>query len=423
MIRYRNLALFAACVLAALVACGTLGSDVDLARRAPESGQISSGGSGGANSCAPLNGACSRGTDCCSGLCDAALGQCVSVLSECATAGASCASAIECCGRSCVGGTCGERCISDGQTCSKGDDCCGGSCDAGLCSALNDQCATAGNSCGASDDCCSGWCDAGTCALASSFCTQPGDVCGADEQCCTGVCEKQPGASLGTCATAPPGASNCNGVAGTVCSDCNDCCSRLCEVYEPSGVSICQPASGCRVTGELCRHDVDCCGGSLDGDLAGAGNVTCDRALGAEFGICRNARACSPQGNVCHFADYACSISAAANRCCDGTDSPGVCELDSDGIPRCNALGGTCVAPGAQCATSADCCDGGRCVVDASGTLRCDEPLSACVSEGGPCATSAECCNEADCLPVLGSLEGRCQLSSTAPLSAGGAGN
>ena len=38
------------------------------------------------------------------------------------------------------------------------------------------------------------------------------------------------------------------------------CCSRACAPWGPTGVLVCQPASGCNVVGDLCTSDSDCCG-------------------------------------------------------------------------------------------------------------------------------------------------------------------
>lgn len=292
----------------------------------------------------------------------------------CQSAGGPCVSAADCCDLSCFAGACQSACISDGEACEQSAECCSGRCDQGTCAVLSTTCRTAGNACTAAAECCSGLCAAdGHCSLGSSYCVQPEDVCAAADDCCTGVCDIELGASLGVCAQAPSGASNCSGgLAGLLCSDCKTCCSRLCAPYGESGVSICMPAPGCKVTGELCTSDADCCGGDAEGGLPGAGNASCDIADGAEVGVCRNAMGCSPQGNVCHLQDYACSVSAASNRCCDGS-AAGSCELDPAGMPRCSGLGDACQPVGEACASSVDCCGEATCTPDGAGHLRCRE--------------------------------------------------
>jgi len=180
-------------------------------------------------------------------------------------------------------------------------------------------------------------------------------------------------------------------------------------------VKVCQPASGCRVNGDLCRRDSDCCGAAGTG-LPGDGNVTCEIPDGKAVGICRNPRSCNPQGNVCHFKDYVCSVSSARNDCCAAVGNSGVCQLDFLGVPRCNGLGDTCIPTGGICASAMDCCNLAPCVPDANGILHCwsSGPVvdggvapPPCIPSGGPCTTTADCCGGTCILPV-GSTQGIC---------------
>jgi hypothetical protein len=216
----------------------------------------------------------------------------------------------------------------------------------------------------------------------------------------------------------------------------------LCAPYGPSGVNICQPVSGCHSTGDLCRTTEDCCGGTNDPDLPGYTNGECQIEAGHAIGICRNPvngaenpdGACSPQGNVCHLKDYACSVSSARNNCCGGLGNSGVCQPDLLGVPRCNGLGDTCrcgagtspdgnggcmsdpTAPGETCASSDDCCDNLPCVPDDMGTLRCG--AGQCVEQGGSCTINGDCCPPFTCIRPPGSTSGTCDT----PVSgAGGA--
>lgn len=362
------------------------------------------GGSG--PECARTGEVCGEPSDCCGQMCDLGSGRCARPISACQGAGAPCATALDCCGLSCREGLCGAACQADGADCDTGAECCSGSCTRGTCAALSTTCLTAGNPCELSSECCSGLCDEERCSMGSSYCSQPGDVCRTGADCCTGICSVDDGASLGACGSTPSGASNCaGGVSGLLCTSCNDCCSRLCAPYEESGVSICMPPGGCRVTGEICRNDADCCGGDPTSALPGAGSSACERAVGAEVGVCRNAMGCSPLGNVCHLADYACSISAASNRCCDGTEAT-ECALDGLGVPRCSARADACAGAGALCASSADCCDGAPCVRDEGGTLRCH--AAACARAGEACTAPSDCCSELSCLVAVGSQRGVC---------------
>jgi hypothetical protein len=180
---------------------------------------------------------------------------------------------------------------------------------------------------------------------------------------------------------------------------------------------VCQPANGCHVNGDLCREDSDCCGAAGTG-LPGDGNVTCEKEPGRSVGICRNPTGCSPQGNVCHYQDYACSISSSRNNCCGGTGNSGACQLDALGVPRCNGLS-ACLAAGEICSSSMDCCDGKPCVPASDGQLRCYTGEGTCVPSAGECTVNADCCSGSVCQVLPGSSRGTC---SGSPGDGGGGG-
>lgn len=109
-----------------------------------------------------------------------------------------------------------------------------------------------------------------------------------------------------------------------------------------SGFRVCQPPSGCRPTGEVCRADSDCCGWSGAPDPV-MGPVTCSKASPtAEFGRCDNGGSCREPGSICKPGDGdSCS---AENNCCEHSTLPSnycnnnpenCCKKDSLGIPRC----------------------------------------------------------------------------------------
>jgi hypothetical protein len=372
--------------------------------------------------CLEFSQSCTIGPDCCSGLCDPTSLTCVSSINVCTLTGGPCQSSTECCSLVCTTGRCSATaCVGDDQICTDSSSCCSGNCEAGLCRALNPACHTAGNPCTTGSECCSSLCENGTCKLGSSFCVQTGDVCSDSATCCSGDCQKGTG-SLGICAAPPSGPTNCSdGIDGTVCGACNNCCSRLCAPYAPTGVRVCQPASGCRVNGDLCRKDSDCCGAAGTG-LPGDGNVVCEIESGKALGICRNPRSCNPQGNVCHFKDYACSISSARNDCCAAVGNSGVCQIDMLGVPRCNGLGDTCRQGGETCSSANDCCNHAPCVPDASGVLHCygtpngrDGGVPACVPVAGPCSINADCCPGSTCIQKIGSTQGVCGTVTPPP--------
>jgi hypothetical protein len=199
-------------------------------------------------------------------------------------------------------------------------------------------------------------------------------------------------------------------------------------------VSICQPASGCHVTGDLCTKDTDCCGGDATSGLPGAGNGSCKLEAGAKIGICINpsnggTNACNPEGNVCHYLqdqDYTCSSSAARSDCC-GEETPKwtMCKLDGLGVPRCLGVG-DCKVASETCASAADCCDKAPCVPDATGALRCLAPPTDgpnCVPSDGACTINADCCPGGICNRPAGSTVGRCSVVAPPPnYGSGGAG-
>lgn len=358
---------------------------------------------------------CTGPNQCCSGSCDEDSASCVGPATACVAPGAGCSAAQDCCSFSCVSGACAESCVSDGAGCTADAECCSGSCQDGSCVALSLTCLTSGNACADSAECCSRLCSAGRCSQGSSFCSQKNDICSQGAACCSGNCVVAAGRELGVCGEPPPGPSNCSaGVAGTVCDACNECCSRLCAPFGDSETKICQPAGGCRLTGEVCRGDLDCCGGDPNSGLPGAGNVSCFKEAGAELGICRNAMSCSPQGNVCHYQDYTCSVSAAANKCCSGDGGDGRCQLDQLGVPRCTALGeDDCREAGQTCSSAIDCCEGAPCVADEDGVLRCQS--AACGEAGASCSVTADCCAGTHCEQVVGTTTGICALRGSDP--------
>ena len=408
------------------------GADIGLAGAGLETGGNNNGGgaSGAADSCLPVGEACQGGPECCSGVCDPKTG-CVSAVTTCASSGSACAAGTDCCSLSCVGRKCSaDQCVSDGKACTSNDECCGGNCGANkTCTALNSSCSSSGNDCAANGDCCSGLCDAGKhCALGASFCVQPGDVCGRDVDCCAADCVIAAGHTVGSCAAAPKAPAYCTKVDGQLCSGCGDCCSRLCAPG-PSGIDICQPASGCHVTGDLCLKDTDCCGGDKTSGLPGAGNGNCDIQAGAKIGICTNPvnggkNACNPEGNVCHYladAQYACTSSSARSDCCGPlTPKAQMCKLDHLGVPRCFA-GGDCTKTGGVCAAAEDCCNNAPCVPDAAGALHCAS--AACVPTGGGCTINGDCCPGGLCNRPAGSTVGTCATTTGGGGGRGGGTN
>ncbi len=180
------------------------------------------------------------------------------------------------------------------------------------------------------------------------------------------------------------------------------CCSRACAPWGPTGVLICQPASGCRPVGDLCAKDGDCCGST--GIAGGSGKaVTCDLSAGGPLGVCRLPMGCKPNGDVCRLSQMQCSETCD---CCSGNCHEDTCLQDNLGVPRCAF--GQCVAAGGSCASSADCCGLNPCVPNAGGMPPFVCAQSACVAICGACSTNADCCPGSACAIAQGSTSGIC---------------
>jgi hypothetical protein len=400
--------------------------------------------------CEPFGAACTDGEACCSKLCDPISGTCMP--GECTTAGGNCTTGNDCCTFRCEGGSCSaSQCVDDNAECSSDGECCSEMCSDGTCAPLNLTCRTSGNSCTGDSQCCSKYCNGGTCDIAPSWCVQTGDICTRGESCCSGRCSIADGASAGTCAPVWASGTNCSNklTDGEVCggfTDCGSCCSKLCAPNATTGAYICQPATGCRPEGSVCQEDRDCCGVSGTG-LPGDGNTNCRKAEGSTLGVCKRT-SCAPQGDICHFKEYVCGHSTASNNCCSATGSSGRCQLDSEGvlrcngfvecpagssegsscslcmldaigIPRCNGLG-ECRQEGETCSSALDCCDDLPCVVAPDGMLRCYRPpTDVCIPSGGSCTADADCCPGYTCLREPGSVAGVCGVVGPPPEDGG----
>ncbi|MGH7434610.1 MAG: hypothetical protein ACRENE_02970, partial [Polyangiaceae bacterium] len=344
---------------------------------------------------------------------------------SCLRFGSACAANGDCCSGQCQNSLCAyPACASDGLACTGNGDCCSQTCTGGKCVTLNATCKTLGNTCTGNAECCSALCSGGTCQ-SSSFCGQAGDACATGSDCCTGTCTVASGQTLGTCAVAPPsGPANCGMVDGVLCGGTGvdggvvykdgglpacggGCCSRACAPFGPTGVLVCQPASGCHVVGDLCTQDSDCCGSAAVGG-AGAGNVTCtfngDGGMGG-LGVCRNPIGCKPDGDVCKLKTMSCNASCD---CCAGNcETMDTCKQDNVGVPRCAPA--MCVKAGGACASSASCCDHAPCVPNPDGPTRyvCATGNS-CVPSCGACTNNADCCAGSSCVMQSGSAAGVC---------------
>src|SRR5262249_13233084 len=166
-----------------------------------------------------------------------------------------------------------------------------------------------GRACSGTWKCGSSNCQSGFCSKAFS-CQAVGDVCRSDDECCDHSCSATAG-GVGRCLdTSGGGGSNCV-QAGEPCTGGSRCCSPV-GSGPGSGVTVCQAAEGCRLTGAWCTSTPSCCGG---GDPTS--NVSCT-------GICNNGNACSPVGNICGAKVLPDGGSTNAKQdCCNGSISSG----------------------------------------------------------------------------------------------------
>ncbi len=340
----------------------------------------------------------------------------------CLKLGIKCGANSDCCSANCVNGACQPPpCTSDNAACTSASQCCSGTCGGnGTCTPLTTTCKTLGNACSLNGDCCSGFCQNKICSQ-GSYCGQNGDICTQGSDCCGGICTKTPStATFGVCGQ--PGSGGCtidgllcgatSGDAGVVYTDgglpaCGgSCCSRACAPWGPTSVLICQEASGCKPSGDVCTKNSDCCGGWGTNPQA-----TCQKGSSTDpTGVCSNPTGCKPNGDICRLQSNQCN---ATDNCCSGNvQNYDTCHQDSLGIPRCSYAGDAGCIPAsadAGCSSSADCCNLNPCVPnpsDAGPPYTC-YPQS-CVPASGACTTDADCCPGGHCYILSGQTSGSC---------------
>jgi hypothetical protein len=195
-----------------------------------------------------------------------------------------------------------------------------------------------------------------------------------------------------------------------------------------SGATVCQPVSGCRLTGDFCLSTNACCGGGLNPN----GTVQC-RLDAVGSGRCDNGNSCNGVGNICgapHLVDGGLATYPdggiirvnAPQDCCDGHQQ--VCRVDSSGVPRCFGGGSAscpagytgvtpcCIQTNQLCQFSDQCCGGAKCL-PGDGGFSCTVPT--CFGLGTTCnpGPSSNCCNGTSCLGTSSPSGGyACQLSS-----------
>jgi hypothetical protein len=388
-----------------------------------DGGFVATSDGGPGSQCLPDGTACSAtsGGVCCSGICDPATSTCNATGTFCAGPGEACGNNTDCCTNHCVGGTCtNTQCLDVNATCTSAAQCCTGLCNAnGKCDPLpGATCGIVGQACTSGAGCCSNNCQGGVCVRAY-FCQADHDICYGNDDCCGHLCSKNDG-TPGVCQVVAGGGGGTCTQAGNPCLNVNSCCSRVCA--DPgTGVEICQPATGCALTGAFCNTAQDCCGGGTNPN----GSVQCNDHR------CDNGTSCNPVGNTCgaRVLPDGGAIPESQN-CCDGKKV--VCKEDSSGIPRCfggcpsgNCTGpcpngydgtpGCCIQKDDVCQFKDQCCDGAPCVPGSDGKLHCTTaqciPLGSACTPGGDGGTA--CC-AGDCLPSGGELGGTvCRIPSS----------
>jgi hypothetical protein len=364
--------------------------------------------------CVAAGAACESGRPCCGGTCE---GSVCSTGAFCQANGGSCTTGTDCCLNNCINGTCSTNLCTDvGQSCTSGSQCCTGTCTGGTCAALpGGSCKVLGQSCGSGAECCSTNCQGGVCTKAY-YCQASGDICTSNDQCCGHDCSSTDGGAGRCVALAGGGAGGCVQGGEPCPTGGSNCCSRIC--FDPgSGVDVCLPAEGCRLTGTWCSSDQSCCGGGTNPN----GSVTCS-GLDVDAGItgrCDQGQACNPAGNICGAQVLPDGGINAPQDCCDGKKA--VCKTDSSGIPRCFGGGSTncptgygdpdagcCIAAGQECQFKDQCCGGAPCVPGSDGVLRCT--VGSCAAVGAACEpTSSTCCSGTECRTTSGGTYA-CQL-------------
>jgi hypothetical protein len=319
------------------------------------------------------------------GTCDPASGVCSNPTAAESTAcddGDPCTQTDRCQAGACVG--------SNPVVCAAADQChLAGVCDAatGLCSnppAADGTACSDGNACTRTDSCQSGVCAGsdpvvcpasdqchapGTCDTTSGICSDPAAADGSgcnDGNACTRTDSCQAGACVGGDPVICTAIDQCH--AAGVC----DAGSGVCSNPAVSDGTACdggtcaagQCASACKVQGQVCSADADCCSGAC--------------ALIFGFGKrCTAPGACAGAGAACDRATDCCSLSCRSGQCTEATDS-------------CS----TCLPSHIRCVSDSECCNGHCATVAAGSSLReCADTFAGCSDIGDWCFLPTDCCS------------------------------
>lgn len=326
---------------------------------------------------------------------------------SCFGLGESCTTSAVCCSGSCELGSDGKyactaksRCQGIGDPCEVAADCCSLGCDGQKC--VESLCATSGEKCESPAQCCSNRCEGGFCRSGGA-CLPAGEDCsgGGASACCSGTCQKASDGvercvSGGRCRSEGEVCAKdgdcCNhqcdngfclvlkecDVAGEACDNGKDCCSGVCA-DDGSGYHSCVFLGGCRPYGELCRKDADCCNNPASADPGVCNLIT------ETIGRCENPQGCAPAGELCGAGYHDCCPCAIPQSSpgCPNEKGDLFCQETIFGVSRC--FSDDCVVEGGSCKDDTDCC-GGVCTGGA-----CDPGL-ACRADLEPCAMPDQCC-------------------------------
>lgn len=159
----------------------------------------------------------------------------------------------------------------------------------------------------------------------------------------------------------------------------------------------------CRNAGGVCSSDMHCCGAAVcsGGICGGTSAPTGGTPLG---GQCTSTSECSQAGGSVVCGDNAISTDGAMN-CC--RNEGGACVSGSNccgGLACINGIcggslsGGSNLAPGSACNSTAECSQAGGSVVCADNGVAVDGARNCCRNAGGACVNGAGCCAGLDCV-------------------------
>ena len=284
--------------------------------------------------CNCVDGKCSSNVSCKSGTCIIDGDMVAPDLNQQFGSGAACTANSDCSSNLCVNGNCSCGDTGPGCTCLEDSTCQSGLvCTNNICA---QPCAASGGACTQTTDCCAPLnCLNGICG-----CVASGDACSSTSDCCTGYT-----CSDGTC--------NNNDV---TCTENSDCTSGICLIGANGGA--------CASCGDNdwqgCTADIQCCTGN-----------SCVIESDATSGYC----GCNTTGCSCIY-NYNCQS--------------GVCVEGNSGKWSCSA---SCLADGAACQDSGQCCDGTTCIEDSNGSSYCATCGSNNSHNPSVCSSNDDCCS------------------------------